>query len=117
MPTTSRRTIKKDLDLLYNLEFKKVKALLNNNNSLFSITLYEWNSSNNIDFLAVTIHFYNNNFNLKSYLIGFETLEDKESYTGTILYTFINNILKEYNIRNKLLAITRDNTSPINSLI
>ena len=39
LPTTSRRTIKKDLDLLYNLEFKKVKDLLNNNNSLFSIIL------------------------------------------------------------------------------
>jgi len=117
LPTISRCTIKRDLDLLYNLEFKKIKTLLNNNNSLFSITLDKWNSSNNIDFLAVTIHFYNNNFNLQSYLIGFETLEDKESYTGTILYSFINNILKEYNIRNKLLAITRDNASPINSLV
>ena len=34
-----------------------------------------------------------------------------------MLYSFINNILKEYNIRNKLLAITRDNASPINSLV
>ena len=39
LPTISSRTIKKDLDLLYNLEFRKIKDLLNNNNSLFSIIL------------------------------------------------------------------------------
>jgi len=41
LPTISRRTIKRDLDLLYNIEFNKIKDVLNNNNSLFSIILDE----------------------------------------------------------------------------
>ena len=117
LPTISRRTIKKDLDLLYNIEFQEIKELLANNTSLFLIILDKQNSSNNINFLAVTIYYYNNNFKLQTFLLGFKTLEEEDRYIGTILYKFINNLLKEFNIRTKLLAITRDNASPINSLI
>ncbi len=117
LPTISRKSIKNRLDILYNSEFKKLKDLLARNNSKFSITLDEWNSSNNIDFLAITLHFYNNKFELKNYLIAFEYLNEDESYTGNLLFDILNNILKEYTIRQKLLAITRDNARPMNNLV
>jgi len=117
LSTINRRTIKNKLDLLYNFEFNKLKALLAKNNSKFSITLDEWNSSNNIDFLAITLHFYNNKFELRNYLIAFEYLNEDESYIDNLLSDILNNILKEYNIREKLLAITRDNAKSINNLV
>jgi len=117
LPTISRKSIKNRLDILYNSEFKKLKDLLARNNSKFSITLDEWNSSNNIDFLAITLHFYNNKFELKNYLIAFEYLNKDESYTSNLLFNILNNILKEYTIRQKLLAITRDNARSINNLV
>jgi hypothetical protein len=56
IPSISRSTIKRELDTLYKLELNKLKSLLNRNNSKFSITIDEWRSSNNIDFLAITLH-------------------------------------------------------------
>lgn len=67
--------------------------------------------------MTITLHFYNNDFELKNYLIAFEYLNEDESYSEEILFSTINRILKEFDIRNKLLAITRDNTSSINSLV
>ena len=113
----SRRTLKEDLDLLYNNKVKEIKALLKENNSKFSLTLDEQTSSNNLDFLAITIYYYNNSFKLESYLLGFKNLNSYNNYSGDILYNIVNNILKQFNIRNKILAITRDNTSSINSLL
>jgi hypothetical protein len=115
IPSISRSTIKRELDTLYKLELNKLKSLLNRNNSKFSITIDEWRSSNNIDFLAITLHYIDNNFKFKSYLIGFEDLTSFNSYTSKVLYNILNNILKEFNIRKKLISITRDNASAINN--
>jgi len=117
IPTIGRLTMRKELDTFYNLELNKLKSLLNKNNSRFSITLDEWRSSNNIDFLAITLYYLNNSFKLQSYLIGFEDLNSFESYTSIVLYNILNTILKEFNIRKKLISITRDNASAINSTI
>ena len=117
LPTISRGTIKNNLDLLYNKELVKVKKRLSTNNSLFSITLDEWSSNNNIDFLAITLYYYNKDFKLESYLLGFEDLGENTSYTGIILYNFVDKVLKDFNINKKLLSITRDNASSINNLI
>lgn len=117
IPSISRATIRRELDTFYNVEVNKLKVLLSKNSSRFSITIDEWRSSNNIDFLAITLHFIDNNFILKSYLIGFKDLSNYESYTSTILYPILNTILKEYNIQKTLISITRDNASAINRTI
>jgi hypothetical protein len=117
IPTIGRLTMRKELDTFYNLELNKLKSLLNKSTSRFSITLDEWRSSNNIDFLAITLHYLDNSFKLQSYLIGFEDLTSFESYTSIVLYNILNKILKEFNIRKKLISITRDNASTINSTI
>jgi len=117
LPIISRTTIRRELDIFYNLELTKLKKELSINNSLFSLTLDEWKSSNNIDFLAITLHYRDSKFNLRSYLIGFEYLNNYITYTSNNLYLTINIILKDFNIRNKIISITRDNASPINSTI
>jgi hypothetical protein len=85
-----KSTIRRELDTFYKLELNKLKSLLNKNNSKFSITLDEWRSSNSIDFLAITLHYLDINFILKSYLIGFEDLTNFESYTSIVLYNILN---------------------------
>ena len=113
----SRRVLKEDLDNLYNKKFLEIKSILSKNNSKFILTLDKQNSSNNIDFLAVTIHYYNNNLELENYLIRFKNLNNNKSYIGLILYKFLNKILKNYKIKKNILSITRDNTSSINTLV
>ena len=95
----SRTTIRKELDTFYNLELNKLKIILNKNNSRFSITIDKQRSSNNIDFLAITLYYLDNNFILKSYLIRFKDLTNFKSYTSIVLYTILNSILKDFNIR------------------
>lgn len=63
------------------------------------------------------LHFYNNNLKLESILIGFEYLNKELYYTGSILYDYLNKVLREYIIYRRLLAITRDNASPITKLV
>lgn len=116
-PNISRPTIKLELEELYNRQTTKLKARLANNDSRYSLTLDEWKSGNNNDYLAITIHFLNKDFKVEKYLIGFEYLNDSTAYTGEELYKYVDSVLKEYDIRNKVLSITRDNASPITTLI
>ena len=117
LPTISRTNIKKQLNTLYNSEINKLKLKLSKNNSKFNLTLDEWKSSSNLDYLAITLHFYNNNFKLENYLIAFKNLNSFTSYTSNNLYIILNRVLKDFSIRDKVLAITKDNASPITSLI
>ena len=115
--TISKRSIKEDLDKLYNKEFNKIKKKLASNISFFSLTLDKQSSSNSIDFLGITISFYNNSFNLESFLIAFKNLENYKSYIGIILYNLLDKVLKDLNINKRILSITRDNASSITSLV
>ena len=126
LPTISRHTIRNELDNLYILETRKLEDKnnnnnnnnnSNNNNSKSAITLNEWRSSSNLDFLAITLHFYDSLFNLESYLIGFEDLNHLDNYSTSNIYPIIESTLEEYNIGSKLLGVTRDNASSINSSI
>lgn len=117
LPTISRITIRTELDNIYIKEYNKVLNIINNNNSKFSITLDEWRSSSNLDFLAITLHFINNNFKLENYLIGFEDLNKLDSYNNNSLLPILENVLKDYKLENKLLGVTKDNAATLNSLI
>lgn len=54
---------------------------------------------------------------MRKYVIGFEMLNKDTSYTGEVLYKHLDNVLTEYNIKDRIISITRDNASPINSLV
>lgn len=113
----SRQTIRREFSLYYLDNIAGFKRILNKNSSCFSITLDEWKAGNNIDFLAITLHYINNKFKLVNYLIGFESLRNEDTYTGEVLFKYFDRVLEGLSIRNRLLGITRDNAGPCNKLV
>lgn len=113
----SRSSIRSTLDTLYAIEVEDLKLQLAENKGGFSLTIDEWNSSNNHDFFAVTLHYYDNDFKKVNLAIGFEVLNKNRSYTGEVLYQSLFQVLTEYGIEDRIVSITRDNASPITSLI
>lgn len=54
---------------------------------------------------------------MEKYAIGFEVLNKELSYTGDVLYQHLDRVLSEYDIKDRIISITRDNASAINSLM
>ena len=61
------------LKYLFNMKFKKkeFKIELKNNSSLLSFTSDVWNAPNNISYMAITVHFINNNWERISKILDF----------------------------------------------
>ncbi|KAM9937942.1 hypothetical protein OXX80_002541 [Metschnikowia pulcherrima] len=117
LPSMTRYTIRADLEVLFKDEFERLKEHLAKHKGRFSLTIDEWNSGNNYDFFAVTLHFHNDEFQLENYTIGFEVLNKETSYTGEKLFERLDGVINSYEISDRIISITRDNASPItNSL-
>ena len=83
----------------------------------FSLTVDEWNSGNNYDFLAVTLHYFDVSFRLVDVAIGFEVLNKNISYTGEALIKSLDDVFTQYDIKSRIISITRDNAGPMNALL
>ncbi|KAM9930418.1 hypothetical protein OXX59_000515 [Metschnikowia pulcherrima] len=83
----------------------------------FSLTVDEWNSGNNYDFLAVALHYFDVSFSLVDVAIGFEVLNKNISYTGEALIKSLDDVLTQYDIKSRIISITRDNAGPMNALL
>ncbi|KAM9923059.1 hypothetical protein OXX59_005418 [Metschnikowia pulcherrima] len=84
---------------------------------LFSLTVDGGNSGNNYDFLAVTLHYFDVSFRLVDVAIGFEVLKKNISYTGEALFKSLDDVLTQYDIKSRIISITRDNGGPMNALL
>lgn len=112
----SRQSIRRAFTRKFNENFEEFIKEIRKNNSRFSLTFDEWKAGNNFDFLAITLHFFDRDFNLISRLIGFEALNKNISYSGEVLFNSFNTLLSRINIRNRILGVTRDNASPCGAL-
>ncbi|KAM9934312.1 hypothetical protein OXX80_006107 [Metschnikowia pulcherrima] len=117
LPTINRKTMRAALDKVYQDSVDDLKSKFAKHKGKFGLTLDEWKSGNNFDFLAITLHYHDSDFAMKKYAIGFEVLNKDASYTGEVLYKHLDNVLTEYDIKDRIISITRDNASPINSLV
>lgn len=117
LPPVSRHTVKDQLVTSYNNEFERLKLVIARHKGRFALTIDEWNSGNGYDFFGVTLHFHTEEFVLEYYTIGFEVLNDESSYTGDVIYERLKQVLEDYDISDRIISITRDNASPISSLL
>jgi hypothetical protein len=76
-------TVKAKIDLTFELEIKEIITELQKLNSKPSFTLDCWTSMNTTAYLGVTIHYINEDFEIKKYLLDFVLLKEKQS--GAIL--------------------------------
>ncbi len=78
-------------------------------NIKISIALNNWTSSNNIVFMSVTNYFIDKNWKYREVFLTFQSLSD--AHTNETMTQIVVNILKKYNLKNRLLAIIIDNAS------
>lgn len=77
--------------------------------SRVSLACDTWTSPNHLAFLAVTAYLVDTNWRHRELLIGFEHLDG--SHTGEALATAVFKVVQEYDIVERLFAITADNAS------
>lgn len=104
IPALYHRQLKHDLLLLYHNAKNELESelllLFNNNNIKYSFTFDCWTSNNQQSYMGITIHYFNSEFQLKSYLIGMEDL--KEKHSGQYLLQIFIQCLDEYNLSKKI---------------
>ena len=74
-----------------------------------------WISRNNESFMAITIHFINENFKPTSILL--DCAEFKARHTSKELAKELNRVVTQWNVKNKILVAVSDNASNIKCAI
>ncbi|OMO54853.1 putative Zinc finger, BED-type [Corchorus olitorius] len=105
----SRVTIKKDCMQVYEVENKKLKALLRNVNKI-CLTTDLWRSSNQkIEYMVLTAHFIDSNWRLQKRIIRFVHIPPP--HRDVEIADCIYNCLQEWGIENKVFTISVDNVA------
>lgn len=79
------------------------------------LTTDNWTSRNNESFMAITIHFINEDFQPTSILL--DCAEFKTRHTSKELARELNRVITEWNIKKKILIVVSDNASNIKCAI
>ena len=74
-----------------------------------SLAVDAWTSPNHIGFLNVKTYYICANWQVQKRLIGFEHIQKK--HTGANFANIVLRILQNFNVQNRLLAITADNAA------
>ncbi|XP_054269360.1 zinc finger BED domain-containing protein 4-like [Macrosteles quadrilineatus] len=91
---------------MYEETMKKVQAEMMEVESV-AITTDMWTNVAQVDFMAITAHFFSNNARFHRCL---EVVPFPEvSHTGTNLLTFLIKVLDQWSIKQKVVAVVRDN--------
>ncbi|KAM9897727.1 hypothetical protein OXX79_006712, partial [Metschnikowia pulcherrima] len=116
VPVISRVTLRQKLDEVFKVELHFLRQKLAEITGSFALTVVEWNSGKNYNFHGITLHFYNNSFQLENYTIGFESLHRKLALTReeVDIYQYLMDVLKDLGIDKRIFSITRDNSSTMN---
>jgi hypothetical protein len=101
-----RDTLRTRLKTRYAVVQSELRKALGTTQKL-SLALDVWSSPNHYAFLAVVGYIITSDWQLKSFLLGFEPLSGR--HTGENLAKTLLDLLKFYRIQDRILAITTDN--------
>jgi hypothetical protein len=102
-------TLKRRILDLYETKKKEKMDVLVRNTSKISFTTDCWTSPNKLAFMGVTAHWVNEEFEICCITLAFKPLPAK--HTGENLAVKFKEILREYGLWNKSMAVTMDNAS------
>ena len=91
---------------VFNVTKERVKLELENAKYL-SVTTDGWTSKPSENYLAVTVHFFKENTELKSFILECFKFGDRQ--TAENLAKELKNVAEKWNIENKIVAVTTDN--------
>ncbi|KAJ6643884.1 putative AC9 transposase, partial [Pseudolycoriella hygida] len=110
----SAQTAKEDIDKMY-VEFKtNAKKVLQSNAAKISFIIDCWTSSNQHPFQGVIARYISNDWELKSVVIDLTVL--RGDHKGKNIANAFWNVLVDYGIVEKLLSVTTDNASNMDTL-
>nr|XP_027186640.1 zinc finger BED domain-containing protein RICESLEEPER 2-like [Cicer arietinum]XP_027186641.1 zinc finger BED domain-containing protein RICESLEEPER 2-like [Cicer arietinum] len=103
----SRRTIARDCFQLYLDEKLKLKAFFKSDCNRVALTIDCWTSIQNLNYLTLTSHFVDNEWNYQKRIISFTIIPN---HKGVTVGKKIEEVLKDWRIQN-VSSITVDNAS------
>ena len=103
----SRRTIVRDLYKLYVEERMKLKKYFKSSQVRVCLTTDTWTSIQNINYMVVTAHFIDYDWQLQKRILSFSQITD---HTGESIGRCIEKVLLEWGI-DKIFTITVDNAT------
>ncbi|CAG8600947.1 1781_t:CDS:2, partial [Ambispora leptoticha] len=82
---------------------------------VLALTADFWTSLKMENFIAITIHFIDNNWKLQHFVL--DIFQFKGSHTGEIIADKIYNLLEVFNIETKVIGLTTDNAHILNLVV
>lgn len=104
-----RHQVKDSIINTFNTRREKIINYLNQIEGKFSLTADMWTSINQEAYLGITIHYVDSNWHLCNFLL--DIIPFTTRHTGENIAQEIVRILDEFNIFNKIIALTTDNES------
>jgi hypothetical protein len=104
-----RHQIKDSIINKFNIRRQKIINYLNQIEGKFSLTADMWTSINREAYLGITIHYVDLNWCLCNFLL--DIIPFNIRHTGNNIAQAIVNVLDEFQISNKIIALTTDNES------
>lgn len=111
----SRSLITKKVVEIYLQDLEALRKELVINEGRFALSIDEWKHNNENNVLEITLHFYDNFFELKNYIIGFEVIKKENLITRELLMKFVQNVIVNLALEGRILSITRYNPGPMNT--
>ncbi|CAK8565823.1 unnamed protein product [Lathyrus sativus] len=109
----SRVTVARDCLCLYFDEKEKLKSMLSANKQMVSLTTDTWTSIQNMNYMCVTAHYIDDEWNLKKSILSFGIIAD---HKGETIGITLENCMKEWGIKS-ICCVTVDNASANNLAI
>lgn len=112
---SSRRTLMRRLDQLYDQTKSNLKVLLQSFKSKVSITCDVWTSKNQLSFFGITVHYIDENYAFQEKLLAFRYFEGE--HDGKTLAVALMEVIEDFDLQARLLGITVDNASNNTTMI
>jgi hypothetical protein len=107
LPT--RQTVSKRIDEIFEEQKKIIYNILSSLNQKMSITTDAWTACTNQAYLSITLHWIDKQWCMQHILL--DLIPIHENHKGLVFAENLFNIIKEYNIGQKILAVTTDNAA------
>jgi len=88
---------------------QKLKKALPEDTFLHLATDY-WTSPNKLAFMSTTLHYIDQNWKLCKFTVGFQYLGG-EAHSASYLGNKLSQLIREFGITNRVLAVVSDNAS------
>lgn len=109
-----RKAVTSKICKLYYDVAHKLSIILNNATTV-SITTDAWTSTAVESYVTVTVHFINDSWELKSYVL--ETFEHPENHTAENLRNSLERCIQKWNLEGKIKATVHDNARNITGAV